>query len=38
MGTVVGVAAEEVVELDAALVQPLALVELGHRQLVFVGE
>ena len=38
MQPIVGVAPEEVIELDQMLMETLAKVELGHAQLILVGE
>ena len=38
MGAIVGVGAVEVVELHLALVQAHAVIDVGHRELVLVGE
>ena len=38
MHPIVGVAPEEMIELDQVLMEPLAKVELGHAQLILIGE
>ena len=38
MGTVIGIVAEELIELDPALVQAHPVVELGHDKLILIGE